>query len=262
MKAFKLLLTVLLFATFSNGWADQIITISNDTIECKIEMAGKGIISYRPADKLNGPVQRILKSQVQSINYQDISEKAKTTVTTTTPTKVLNLEETVIESNKHDDCAEKFSDVTYNDYKLFRNGVAMNKIETYNAMYCYHSGLAGSYMRYSKMKRAGIVLTSIGTVFSSAGIVCFVKFHNKLDKDDDDGVPEYVAGVACTFIGLCTLGSGIPLMGIGHHKRKEKIRMFNENYLNQQSYMEPADDPRFQLGITTGYNKIGLGLTF
>ncbi len=100
---------------------------------------------------------------------------------------------------------------------------------------------------YTKMKKAGLVMTIVGPIVMVGGIAMMVTGLITSDEDLDVNTGLIIGGYAGLVVGGLTTAAGIPLLVIGNSKSKQYCGGKKRNS---------------QLNLNSGKNGVGVALAF
>lgn len=170
----------------------------------------------------------------------------------------------------HQQCADLAKGVSYYKNRLVRNSeaqtspIVLNNKEVYQLMDCYDSRLASRYKHYYHMRNIGRILTFGGAACFVGGFATMVSGIRLSDEDasqngtcegDDGGRIDVGAFIMLGSIAM--IDAGIPLMIVGKHKQKTKVKEFSVLYL----YGTADEEQKAPCYISLNSSKKGLGLS-
>lgn len=235
MKIFNSILFFLLFGVI-NTFADVIVTLNNQKIDCKILEVNIETLKYKRLDNPEGPSYTILKKEVKSVTYSNgttefFNKKREQKSFIAEPIDYNG--ETVVFSQKKGFTFSNGDSISENQYLYLTQ------------QYCMKANK--QYLKGEKLRRLGKWFMAIGVPITIIGTGLHVAYN-----DNERHKNSKTVGTILWAIGAPTLGAGIPLYIIGIKQKKKSVDTFNAN--------KPQANISFNFSPIE--NSIGIALNF
>lgn len=247
MKRYILFVSLTLISVLSFG-QDVIVKKNSETIKAKITEINQDDIKFKKWDNLDGPTYTLLKSDINTILYQNgdadvfVSSETKSSDSYDSynpykqPNEMVDVNAVINDKTLFFN-GECHTNSSYSKYMFYdeqtRQAINLSKSQFKDYLETHDYDLYKKYKTSYDKYMAGIVFISISAGSLEVSFLLFLAVAKSNNPDYTFDNPTNKAAASFCIIGAACAAIGVPLYVKGNVSLKKIPDMYNEKYVNR-----------------------------